>query len=133
MSLRGRVGIAPGTTTMMLHGLGSPWNPDAPDPSERYMPPGAFIVGGDAMVPHDFELAKIYGYTPYMQGWTVGTVSRRGDGLGETAEEELRTQLELKRLSEEIKTTRQTRVWAAVGAMAAVGGLVVSIVALRRR
>lgn len=150
--LNGKVGTAPGTTTLRLDGsLGSPWGPQYPDPSQRYMPRGATVYGG-AMVPHDLELAKIYGYTPVMQGWVVGQKADYGPGvrvapledgggnlagyvLGQDAptQEEVDRQLMMKRYEEEMKTLRWNRIWSGVSAVAAVGALAISIAAFRRR
>jgi hypothetical protein len=152
--LRGKVGTAPGTTTLRLDGLGAPWGPQYHDPSQAFMPPGATIVGG-AMVPHDLELAKIFGYTPYMEGWVVGkrttqdpgvSVERESDvsgysfaGFGQSSvatvptQEEMDRQLMMKRYEEEMKTMRWNRVVNGISAVAAVGALMISIAAFRRR
>lgn len=126
------VGRPPGTTTI---GLGSPWAPGYPDPSQKYMPVGATIVGG-ANVPHDLELARIFGYTPWMQGWIVGQKTDQSPGVSVTALSgfgDVATDLEQKRLEEELKTLKWQRVFSGVIALAAVGGLALSIVSLRRR
>lgn len=157
-----RVGLAPGTitmtqdaprgTTIPTPGFASPWNPSYPDPSQRYMPKGATIVGG-AMVPHDFELAKIYGYTPYMQGWTVGTIAAKhpqidrtilyrggfgqngafapGEPTPGTTPAPQITQEQL--LQERLKTERVMRTWTIIGGVVGVGGLLIALLSLGRR
>jgi hypothetical protein len=140
--MSGYVGRAPGTTT--LH-LGSPWAPGYPNPAQRYLPRGATVAGG-MMAPHDLELAKIYGYTPYMQGWIVGRFTEQGpgisvnavdDGLGglgaDATQADLERQLEMKRIEEELKSLRWNRACSALTAAAAVGALVISLMAYRRR
>jgi hypothetical protein len=131
------VGRPPGTTTI---GLGSPWAPNYPNPAQRYMPVGATIVGG-ANAPHDLELAKIYGYTPYMEGWIMGRKTDQGPGVSVTALEGFGADAatpeawaaEQRRMDEEIKSMRWNRFVGGVIAVAAVGGLAISIVSLRRR
>lgn len=146
--MSGYVGRPPGTTTFRLDGLGSPWAPGYPDPSQRYMPKGAEVIGPMA-VPHDFELARYWNYTPIMQSWTMGRKTNQppgvsvspyeGLGLGaESAEEaqirnDLEHQMMMQRMAEEMKTLRWNRIWSGVSALAAVGAVAISIAAFRRR
>ena len=143
--MSGYVGRPPGTTTFRLDGLGSPWAPGYPDPSQRYMPKGAEIIGPMA-VPHDFELAKYWNYTPVMQSWTMGRKTGQppgvfvepyhgelGQGSYTEARDDLERQMMMQRMAEEMKTLRWNRIWSGVSALAAVGALVISIAAFRRR
>jgi hypothetical protein len=90
------------------------------------MPPGATIVGG-SNAPHDFELAKYWNYTPVQQGWMVGHLGPVGgelSGLSQDKQEEI--------IEEQLKTLRWNRIWSGVGALAAVGALLISFAALNR-
>jgi hypothetical protein len=95
------------------------------------MPPGATIVGPAGNAPGDFELAKYWGYTPVHQSWIVGTIDQpavngglSGPGLSQEKQDEI--------IEEQLKTLRWNRIWSGVGAIAAVGALLISLASLRR-
>lgn len=80
--MAGKVGVAPGTTTLNIRPGGSvnlvgvPVNTQQ-DPGVRIRNAYGQINGlgyFDAR-PTDFELSKIYGYTPVHRGWITGQVS----------------------------------------------------------
>lgn len=111
----GKVGIAPGTTTLTF---------DQTDVQ---------LVGptsGLGAVPSDFELAKMYGYLPVHSGWLVGKIEK-GGGLGQATDtDEVIKRVQLQKEIEQTKAARSQRIWGAVGAMAALTGAVVGVLTL---
>ena len=75
-----RVGVSPGTTTMMLG-------------ENTTQDPGVIVRNADLQLrglddhrgPSDFELAPMYGYLPVHRGWVSGRPALSG-GLGSTAD-----------------------------------------------
>jgi hypothetical protein len=109
------------------------------------MPPGVTIVGGSP-VPNDYELAKIYGYTPVTHGWIVGRKTEQEPGVsvepvsdlsgfGRAApslgQETVETQLKL--MNEQLKTLQWNRVCSAIGAGVGALALIVSVISITRR
>jgi hypothetical protein len=108
------------------------------------MPPGVTIVGGSP-VPNDYELAKIYGYTPVTHGWIVGRKTEQEPGVSvepvaglagfgrasQLGQETVEAQLKL--MNEQLKTLKWNRVCSAVGCGVGALALVVSIISITRR
>lgn len=121
----------PGTTTLFF-------------PDDQGL--GRAIPG--SQLPTDFDRARAHlDYLPYTYGWVVGTLGQSGGEelvTPETAElllahykvQQARTtlikdELEAKRIEEDIKSQRSSRVWGAVAGLVGVAGVLVAVIALR--
>lgn len=128
----GKVGVAPGTTTLtyrggraQLVGLGDDSGVIVRNASGVPTPP---MSGGLGMItPTDFDLSKIYGYLPVNSGWISA-------GLGQNDDPQMRlVAVQAAKEEEHLKALRSGRVWGAVAGLVGVAGLIVSVIALRMR
>lgn len=91
MNPDGKVGVAPGTTTLVIGRGGSVSLVGTQDPGVKIRSASGELVGAELGYfdarPTDMELSKIYGYTPVHRGWISGRLSdaQLGDGEWRTA------------------------------------------------
>lgn len=146
------VGTAPGTTTLTIPSAAM----TAPSVAQMAPTPRSLDGSLGTVYPTDFDVSRMYGYLPYNTGWIVGTLHQPERapsgkpahamyGLGQTSfpgmsPEQMQlvalqtklVDLDVKTREEELRTRRSDRIWNAVTGLVAVGGLVVSIYALRK-
>lgn len=142
----GKVGVAPGTTTLNIRDGGvSLLGAAQQDPGVIIRNIEGRLMGADLgyfdAKPTDFDLSKIYGYTPVHRGWNVGILS---GGLGEevaTLEPALNpqeqkaiaqlvmNQLTLESKSLELKMHRSARFWGAIAGLATITTATVAVLA----
>lgn len=76
-----RVGVSPGTTTMLALGRTN----TSQDPGVIVRNADGHLRGlGAARGPSDFDLAKVYGYLPVHRGWISGRPALSGSALGQS-------------------------------------------------
>lgn len=161
----GKVGIAPGTTTLTIGRGGSVTlvGHATQDPGVVVRNAYGRLMGAELgyfdAKPTDFDLSKIYGYTPVHRGWLVGKLSTSNlggccsgcavggacsGGLGEEtatlepaldpAQEKaiaqfVMNQLTLESKSLELKERRSRRFWGAVIGLASATTALVTVLA----
>lgn len=159
----GKVGVAPGTTTLNIRdgGGASLLGAAQQDPGVIIRNIEGRLMGADLGYfdarPTDFDLSKIYGYTPVHRGWNVGILSGGSGsccsgcevggscgGLGEevaTLEPALNpqeqkaiaqlvmNQLNLESKSLELKERRSARFWGAIAGLATITTATVAVLA----
>lgn len=154
----GKVGTAPGTTTLTIgatSGLGNlPASAFAtgrpPHPIQNPAEPvvdmdGRTLLGTPPLgliLPTDFQQSCYLNYLPVNAGWVVGTLGATEEELPELSTEEAaaaKAQYEARAAraeaiskEEQIRTARSTRLWAAIGGVVAVGTLVLAIYEVRK-
>lgn len=163
LRLEGSTGTAPGTTTLTIPaGGGTPVLVGARGLAGYYQygrynrhgavrqDPGVVVRNGygelrgaglGTVLPTDFDMAPMRGYLPYMTGWLPGRITYQPDVLGEgggaidilVAEQIRKAVADADHAEEKARSEKLARVWMVIGGLVGVGGLVVSVLALRRR